>query len=611
MKKLVVFCVLLILIAANGFSNEKNVLVIQSYHQGLEWGDSIAAGILSVFNNYPEVRVHFEYLDTKRNTSKLYLKSFVELYRSRASNIKYDAIIAADNAAFDFMIQYGDEFYFGIPVFYCGVSHLDIGQLKSVKNFYGFSENPDHKGTIDLIRYIFPERKKVLVINDYTLTGTKVRQELEYIMPAYNNILEFEIFDNFNVNELKNRVSQLDDDYVIYLLAINKDRDGNYISFKHGIKIIRDNTTVPIFGSWDFYLGKGIIGGQITHGMYQGHDVALLAYNYISNIDTVPPIYQEGRTTLSLDYNILEQYNISKRLVPKNALFINKPKLTDKQIFWMKIGFAFIIASVLVYYYFQRRNQAKKLKILVELRTHELKTANSELEKINHSKNEILSIVAHDLRNPIANINGFSKLIMEDKVEVLSPNNKKRITYIYDLSNYMIRLVNNLLDISVIESGVLKLDKHALDYVSFIQKEVHKNRPVADQNNIQLESHYPDNIVIVNFDKIKMQQVINNLISNALKFSKDGGKIDVSVSFTDNVVITSVKDTGSGISKENFNKIFEKFTQLEIYEETKKKGAGLGLSIVKGIIEAHGGRIYVKSILNKGSEFIYELPLKR
>jgi len=593
----------------NVFSLEKNVLVIHSYHQGLEWSDSISNGIISVLNNFPELRVHFEYLDTKRNTSNIYLKSFVELYRSRTSNIKYDAIIAADNAAFDFMINYRDEFYPNVPVFYCGVSYLDYLQIKDINGFYGFSENPDHKGTIDLIMNLFPERKKILIINDKTLTGRKVRQELDSLLFLYNDKLEFEIIDDFFIDELEERVSQLSDDYTIYLLAINKDRNGNYLSFKHGIKIIKESSNVPIFGSWDFYLRKGIVGGQISHGMDQGRDVAQLAYNYISNKNTNPPVIQKGRTRLCLDFNMLEQYNISKRSIPKNAIIINKPKLTAKQVLGIKIGIGTILFLVFVYFYIQRKVQAKKLKKLVEKRTYELKTTNKELEKINQSKNEIISIVAHDLRNPIGNINAFSKLMLEREAQNLSQKNLDKITYINDISSYMLRLADNLLDISVIESGVLKLDLNTLDYVSFIKAEVQKNRATASHKNISIEINCPNTEIILNFDEIKIQQVINNLISNALKYSDSGDIINISVMLKDNIVLTSVKDMGPGISKKDFEDIFRKFAQLKTNKVSTEKGTGLGLSIVKGIIEAHGGKIYVKSDLNNGAEFIYELPV--
>jgi len=608
MKKIIISLVIL-LISIKGFSSDKNILVIHSYHQGLEWSDSISAGILSVFNNHPEVRFYFEYMDTKRNTSKDYLNNYVALYRSRSSKIKYDAIMVADNAAYDFMVQYRDEFYPGIPVFYCGVNFLDRAQLTKLNGFYGFEEIADHEKTIDLIKRIFPKRKKVLIINDYTLTGQKIRQELNLVLPKYKNDLKFEIIETFSISELEKRVSHLSNDYTIYLLVVNMDRNGNYISYNNGIKIIKDHSSAPIFGSWDFYLSKGIIGGQITRGYVQGRSAALLAYDYISKKNTHPLVYQKGGTTLCFDQNVLNEYKINNKSLLKGAIVIHQPIFGVWQIFWLKVSIIVIILLVLIFYIVQRRIQDERLRKLVILRTNELNTANQELERINQSKNEILSIVAHDLRNPIATINGFAQKILEDKNETLSPKDKKYTTMILESSEYMFRLVNNLLDISIIESVGLTLNCNLSNYVGFVEDEVIKNRSIADQSDVKIEFISSQKAINVSFDVVKMQQVVNNLISNALKYSTTGDSIKVTISVKGNIVITSVEDSGPGISTENLETIFKKFTQLRTPVNLQKKGTGLGLSIVKGIIEAHGGRIYVQSVLNKGSNFIFELPI--
>ena len=604
-------CIFLFLLSFKAFPIDKNILVIHSYHQGLEWTDSISSGILSVLNNQPDIRLYFEYLDTKRNTSQLYYENLVELYRSRSSKIKYDAVIVVDNAAYDFMLKYRDEFFPGVPVFFCGVNSLDTTKLQLYKDFYGFAEKADHTGTIDLIKKLFPERRKVLIVNDYTLTGIAIRKELEQVLPKYKNELEFEIIDTFSTEELQERVARLTDEYTIYILVVNMDRKGNYISYNQGIKLIRERTSVPIFGSWDFYLGKGIIGGDIIRGVEQGKDVGKLTYDFITKRNTNPLKWQPGSTNLWFDNKLLEQYNIRKRNLPEGVRIINLPKLATWQIFWLKVLIIIILISGLGIYIYNRRVQAIKLKKLVELRTQELKATNTELEIINQSKNEILSVVAHDLRNPIGNVNGFAQLILEDDDEekVLNLPTRTNITHILDLSNYMLRLVNNLLDISVIESGVLKLDCIDADYVDFVKEEVMNNRALASQFNIAIDFQSSEEQIKVCFDRIKMQQVVNNLISNALKFSKEGDSISVSIKMEGNKAITSVIDLGPGIPEDKFEMIFRKYTQVKSASQIQKKGTGLGLSIVKGIIDAHEGRIYLKSVVNEGAEFIFELPV--
>lgn len=605
--------ILFVLCVYTSSSREKNILVIHSYHQGLEWTDSISSGILSVFNNNHDFNLYFEYLDTKRNSSDNYFNSLVELYRSRSSKIKYDAIITSDNAAYGFMLEYRDELFPEVPVFYCGVNFLDRAELSKHDKFYGYEEIANHAGTIDLIKQLFPERKKVLIINDHTLTGNFIRSELESVLMAHKNDLQFEFIETFSIKELEQRVATLSDEYTIYLLVVNMDRLGNYISYNKGIQVISENTAVPIFGSWDFYLNKGIIGGAITKGFEQGENIAQLSYDYLRGENLKPAAYQKGKTTLCLDYSLLEQFNLEKSINIKGVSVINKPAVSVWKIRVLKTTIV-VLLLVLIGLFINvhiKRAQAKKLKKLVELRTRELKVVNRDLERINQSKNEILGIVAHDLRNPIGNINGFSKYIIDEDEEhkMLNEESKECIQIINDVSTYMLGLVNNLLDISVIDSGALKLDLQNADYLAFIADELAHNKALADSKQMSIKLISCVDNAFVRFDKIKLQQAFLNLLSNAIKFSKAGDVITVELVCERTKIITKIKDSGPGIPSDKFDAIFGKFEQLHSATGNKNKGAGLGLSIVKGIIEAHNGRIYVQSELNAGAEFIYELPV--
>ncbi|MCG8700691.1 MAG: hypothetical protein MI922_21745, partial [Bacteroidales bacterium] len=154
---------------------EHSVLVLHSYHQGLEWTDNITNGILSVLKKRTEINLVFEYLDTKRNYNEEYFSALYDLYQVKAKQIPFDAIIVSDNAAYNFLKEYSDEFYPNIPVVFCGINNLDTIDLKQYKNFFGIGERADHYGTIASIKKIFPERNKVLIINDNTITGQAIR----------------------------------------------------------------------------------------------------------------------------------------------------------------------------------------------------------------------------------------------------------------------------------------------------------------------------------------------------------------------------------------------------------------------------------------------------
>lgn len=594
-------------------NDEKNVLVIHSYHQGLEWTDSISAGINSVFKQQQNINLYYEYLDTKRNNSENYFESMVKLYQSRTSIIKYNAIIACDNAAYDFMLKFRDEFFPNVPVFFCGVNFIDSQELFNSEEFYGFQEIADHMKTINTAKQLFPERDKMLIINDYTLTGRKIRQELEPVLIELKDKFSYEIIDTFCIEELTNKVQELSDEYIIYLLVINADRLGNFISYRNGINIIRDNTKVPIVGSWDFYLGKGIVGGSITKGFEQGKKVAELALKRINDSNATIRILQNGPTTMCFDFRMLEKFKLSEKDLPIDSLLINKSKLSDRKIKLLLNTFYFLIGVIvlLIARLFVRKASEKKLNKLVSIRTNEINEVNKQLEAIGKSKDDLLRVVSHDLRNPISNIKGFAEVLLNDdnKDNIFDKDTRECMDWIHELSVYMSSLVNNLLDISVLELGETNMTFETIEYISFIKNEILLNEALSKEFEITLELQTDIEEVLINIDKFRIEQALKNLISNAFKFSKPQSAVSILVEREGNTLITIVRDEGLGIPKEKQELIFEKFAQINPNSTKCKKGAGLGLSIVKGIIEAHKGVVLVESRIGKGTDFIFSLPI--
>jgi len=239
----------------------------------------------------------------------------------------------------------------------------------------------------------------------------------------------------------------------------------------------------------------------------------------------------------------------------------------------------------------------------------EIAKKNLELEKLNEEKNKFLRIAAHDLRNPISAILSFSVLLMEETWTRLDENEKEFLTIIKDSSEFMLKLLNELLDLSIIESGNLHLNLEEIEITDLIHRNIALNRIIAEKKNINIlfTSGFAKQRVKV--DPVKTEQVLNNLISNAIKFSHTGKEIVVSADLKDDVCQIAVSDQGQGIPPADQQKLFQPFAKRSVLSTAGERSTGLGLSIVKKIVEGHGGKIWVESEVGKGSTFFVTFPL--
>ncbi|NQV27145.1 MAG: response regulator [Rhodopirellula sp.] len=235
---------------------------------------------------------------------------------------------------------------------------------------------------------------------------------------------------------------------------------------------------------------------------------------------------------------------------------------------------------------------------------------NIELEKANEQKNRLLGMAAHDLRNPLGVIHTYAEFLETEAAAVLTAEQREFVTTIKDTSDFMLRMVTDLLNVSAIEAGQLNLDRQPADLVRLIQRNVKLNRLLAARKEIALEFDSPPAALPpLSIDAGKIEQVLNNLISNAIKFSHRGTRVRIRLTSTNEAVTVSVQDQGQGIPADEFPRLFKPFSQLSVRTTAGEQSTGLGLSIVRRIVEGHGGEIRVDSEVGKGSTFSFTLPV--
>jgi hypothetical protein len=243
----------------------------------------------------------------------------------------------------------------------------------------------------------------------------------------------------------------------------------------------------------------------------------------------------------------------------------------------------------------------------------ELEIRNAELQRLNGIKNQFLGMAAHDLRTPLGVILAYSEFLLLEASGVLTAEQVEFLSAIKSSSEFILRVVNDLLDISKIEAGRLELDLKPTDLISLIEHNVSLNSLLARHKDIHVLYHYDTDrdLTDMMLDQSKIEQVLNNLISNAIKFSHPGSTIRIEVGEEEGEAVVSVRDEGPGIPPDEIDKLFTPFQTTSVTSTRGEKSAGLGLVIVRKMVEGHKGRVWVESELGKGSVFRFTLPIIR
>jgi signal transduction histidine kinase len=238
-----------------------------------------------------------------------------------------------------------------------------------------------------------------------------------------------------------------------------------------------------------------------------------------------------------------------------------------------------------------------------------VEAAHERLKEMDRLKSMFLSHVSHELKTPLTSIKGFVDNMLDGLTGELHSKQREYLDRVRANSDRLSRMISNLLDLSRIESGTHHLDRARLRLFDLAEEVTEQLRPIATAKHLTLGVVCPDPTLRVSGDRDKLIQVITNLVDNAIKFTPKGGQITVELGRKDpERVMMTVADTGEGIPAEAIAKLFEPFYQASRQAGVHAKGLGLGLSIVKTLVELHGGTISVTSEVGKGSTFCILLP---
>lgn len=680
----------------------KQVFVLLSYHVTQPIEDGFSSGIRETLENADtSVELHFEYMDGKHHPPSLIDGLIANLFQSKYANRCFDAILAVDNIALDFVLKHRAQYFTDIPLVFLGINNYRDSLLLGQKNITGIAEDIDLPGTLDLIHSLQPMERTLYLIHDLGETGMQLRKEAEVLFqkdtrwnPVWLDSITYEnLFDTLSFTTRKGAVLPL---------TFARDVDGRQLSEAEFQRLLGKRSALPVYALWEHHMHPGIVGGSLLSGRQHGELAAKMVQKILAGIpaDSIP-IRKQSPKFSYVDHNSLERYGINPKLVPCHVKIGNPPfsVWNHYRIFILGILFAItaMLGAILVLLrlrFLLKRNRQLYRELVEHANTiilrldsegrvqfanefaekifgyapgellgksvndtivppsettgrdlHEmirqiLKHPESfmEMENENQTKqgerlwlhwynrpvfdcdgmlSSIFCVatditekrsrdlelacfnkkVAHDLRTPLVTISSFAGMVLQDLKDGDQAGVEKDVEYIQHAAGKMGHQLDELLQLSRVGHSTEKTTRfRILDAVEEARKLcAGRLEPAGIEFICNIEG-------IITGKRQRIVEVFQNLIDNAAKHrgAQTSPRIEIGTEQRDRQTLIYVRDNGEGIPPDQLSAIFEVFVKLNKQSE----GTGMGLALVKRIVETHGGRIWAESSgLGHGTTF--------
>jgi len=348
---------------------KNQILIINSYHSGLSWTDSIMNGIRDTFarSGY-DIQMSAEYLDARRYTDTEKTKKIQELIISKVEGTRTDLVMVSDNVALNFILEQRSRLFPDTPVVFCGVNDFNPSMISNHRGITGVAEGMSVIETVDFALRVHPNTREIIVIGRTSVAADRYnRDSFAADLPGLPTQLTVTFWDDLPISELEARLEKVEKGSVIFLNGLITDKSGRQLMYGETTKWICSRSSVPVYSLWDVYLGYDIVGGKLISGYQQGEMAAELAVRILKgeSTDNLPVIKGIDANRYMFDYQQLEKHRIPESQLPNDAIIINRPDsfyAKYKTFLWVTAaiiitlcGFVFLLGITII-----RRRKAER-----------------------------------------------------------------------------------------------------------------------------------------------------------------------------------------------------------------------------------------------------------
>lgn len=590
---------------------EKQILVINSYHKGFQWSDDVLHGIDTVLDEHTNITTHILYMDSKRINSVAYYEKLRELYKLQLEKQKYDLILCVDKFAYDFVLKYYHELFTNEPIVFTGIEQFSLAEVQKQgldDRVYGILEKRAISDIVTMISDIIPTLKKLYIINDASANGDDSEPFIQEAMQKNNHRFAIEYIRKSTLTELEKRFEKPNPDEAVFFIRFYNDKDNNFYK-NNQIASMIDKSALPVFITDTLFIQKGAYGGKLVLIQQLGEDTGKLVLSVL-NKENMPLHVSTAQTfSYQFDYHKIKQFKLYPNAGVTQFEVVNAP-LSFFDTYREFIDFVFVISPLLVFLILGLlHNIYRRVKSERELRISELQKNKHQQFIIQQSKlaeiGEVFSSIAHQWKHPLVEI----ATIAQDHVySCKDQGDEQNNQYVHDIMvqvRYMTDTINDfqkfimpstaktIFDVNEAVETMLKIINHNIKY-NYIDV-------IIDKKNAT-------NLMVSGY-KNEFMQTLLNIVNNAKDQIKDKrehkelkrGRISIKLYNTAQKIFIEINDNAGGISPVMLPQIFD------AYFTTKEQGHGIGLYMSKLIIEDKmGGKIDVKNT-NIGASFTISL----
>ena len=590
---------------------EKHVLFLNPFtpdYPGTELYNQGLKNVLAKNSGY-KFSYSYEYIDLARHPNdESYFENIAQYLKLKYLDQQPDFIITTVNL-YALYSKYGEDMFPGVPII------IDWNEdnhplVTMPSNYVVIPRFIEIDQNIQLILQTSPLTKTIYMVVGDSADERNIVKRIKDIQNKYAGQLEFVLLNKLPYEQMLERIRSAGDNSAVLYLQWFSDVNGKSFVPAQVIQTICREAKVPVYGVAIQYLGRGVIGGYFGNQEIIGQIAAKTVLDILAGKKPSDnPVIRAPSRTYAFDWRQLQRWGIDEHKLPGGS------KIEYKEATVWDLYSGYIIGGIvllglqalLIFGLLINRSRRKRSENELMQMNTSLQSMSEKLIKFDKLKDEFLANTSHELRTPLNGIINITQSLLEEGAGNLTSAQKENLGIIQTAGNRLYNLINDILDISKMKQSELKLNLRPVNLRMTVSAVIYVLEFQLQEKDVYLSNEIPEDLPAVWADEERLKQVFFNLIGNAIKFTEKG-QVTISTELKKGWVEISVQDTGIGIPEEKLTDIFGSFVQVEGDASRSYDVTGLGLSITQKLVELHGGEIWVRSEIYKGSNFLFTLP---